>query len=89
VRGRVFTAMNDMQSARQSFEQAAKVDPDDAPLYLERGLFYVKAEALGQGLLDLEQYLRLIGNDVRGTRAADIRELVRQLHQTQAGTGRE
>ena len=89
VRGRVFSSMNNMNSARQSFEQAAKADKDYAPLYLERGLFYVKVEALGQGLLDLEQYLRLIGDDVRGTRAADIRELVRQLHQTQAGTGRE
>jgi tetratricopeptide (TPR) repeat protein/RNA polymerase subunit RPABC4/transcription elongation factor Spt4 len=89
IRGRVYTAMNNMQNARQSFEQAAKVDPDYAPLYLERGLFFVKAEALGQGLVDLEQYLRLVGDDVQGTRAADIRELVRQLHQTQATTGRE
>lgn len=82
VRGRVYAARNQDARARESYSKAMEIDPDFAAAYLESGLLYVKNDDLGQGLKNLERYLILLGSDVTGTRAYEIRALTRQLRQT-------
>ena len=82
VRGRVYAARNKNARAREAYSKALEIDPDFAPAYLESGLLYVKNDDLGKGLKNLERYLILLGSDVAGTRAYEIRALTRQLRQT-------
>ena len=82
VRGRVYAARNRNALAREAYSKAIEIDPDFAPAYLESGLLYVKNDDLGEGLKNLERYLILLGSDVAGTRAYEIRALTRQLRQT-------
>ncbi len=89
VQGRMLGLDGDGMGALNAFRRAIDSDPAYAGAYLERGLLYVKNEDLGSGLRDLERYLQLVGSDVQGTRAADIRALTEQLRQaTQSGGAR-
>lgn len=85
VRGRILTLNGDESGALNAFRRAIDSDPAYAGAYLERGLLYVRNEDLGNGLRDLERYLQLVGSNVQGTRAADIRELTEQLRQATQG----
>jgi tetratricopeptide (TPR) repeat protein len=81
VLGRVMMATDDPEGAMQSFETAVRTDKTYAAAYLERGLLHIRREALGPGLADLEQYLKLVGNGGQGTRVAEVRALAEQLRQ--------
>jgi len=82
VLGRVHMGNNLFSDARAAFDAAIRMDPGYAPAYLERGLLYVKQDRLDQGLRDLNNYLNLLGRDVIGTKAGEIRLLTNQLQRT-------
>ena len=81
IRGKLRVVEGDDTAAATSFRRAIDNDPLYGAAYLERGLLYVRSDDLLSGLRDLERYLELVGSDVRGTRAADIRALTDQLRQ--------
>ena len=85
MNGRVFGAIEDIDGALRELNKAIQVDARYAPAFLERGLIFVQQEKIANGIRDMEQYLKLLGNDTRGTRAADIRVLVNQLRRTTGG----
>ena len=85
IRGRILARDGDAPGAINAFRRAIDADPRYAAAYLERGLLNVRNDNLEGGLRDLERYLQLIGADVRGTRAADIRALTEQLRQATRG----
>ncbi len=87
VQGRILALGGDEAGAVNAFRRAIDSDPAYAGAYLERGLLHVKNEDLGNGLRDLERYLQLVGSNVQGTRAADIRALTEQLRQATQGGG--
>jgi tetratricopeptide (TPR) repeat protein len=82
MNGRILASVQDEQGAFRELNKAIQVDARYAPAFLERGLLYVQANKIPRGIGDLEQYLKLLGSDTRGTRAADIRALVNQLRRT-------
>ena len=87
VQGRILALNGDDSGSLNAFRRAIDADPAYAAAYLERGLLYVRNEDLDSGLRDLERYLKLVGGNVQGTRAADIRALTEQLRQaTQGGS---
>ena len=85
INGRVLSSVGDVQGALGEFNKAVQIDARYAPAFLERGLLFVQENKIPKGVRDLEQYLKLLGSDTRGTRAADIRVLVNQLRRTIGG----
>lgn len=85
IRGRVLALNGDDSGALNSFRRAIDADPRYAAAYLEKGLLHVRNDNLTGGLSDLERYLELVGSNVQGTRAADIRALAEQLRQATRG----
>jgi tetratricopeptide (TPR) repeat protein len=83
--GRILSSQGDVQGAIAELNKAIQIDARYAPAFLERGLLSVQEQRIPKGVNDLEQYLKLLGNDTRGTRAADIRVLVSQLRRTIGG----
>ncbi len=86
VQGRIALASDDEETAMQAFENAVGADAKFAGAYLERGLLNVRREALGPGLADLDQYLKLVGDRGEGTRVEEVRALADQLRQAAQGT---
>lgn len=82
VSGRVANSNGLTADARSAFDSAVRMDSSYAPAYLERGLLYVKEDRLDAGLRDLNNYLKLLGRDVTGTKANEIRMLTNQLQRT-------
>jgi tetratricopeptide (TPR) repeat protein len=85
MQGRVALATGDDEGAFQSFDTAVRTDPAYAGAYLERGLLHIRREALGPGLADLDQYLKLVGDRGAGTRVEEVRGLAEQLRQAAQG----
>ena len=88
IRGMLRAIQGDDAGAATSFRRAIESDPSYGAAYLERGLLYVRNDDLAAGLKDLERYLELVGSNVRGTRAADVRALTDQLRQASDGAQR-
>lgn len=86
VHGRVLASQGNNRGALAAFNSAKSLDPEYAAAYLESGLTYLRQEMLGQALHELTTYLDKVGDDVRGTRAYEIRGLVSQLYQTTGGS---
>lgn len=82
VQGRLYMANESPDQARQAFTTALKMDPSYAPAYMERGLYYIAQSNFKAGLEDLKRYLNLLGPNMQGTKARDIRMLANQLHST-------
>ena len=85
VLGRVHLAGNRTLDAKDALDTAIRMDPAYAPAYLERGLLFVRQDRMEPGLRDLNNYLKLLGRDVRGTKANEIRVLTNQLQRTIEG----
>lgn len=85
MQGRVALATGDDEGAFQSFDTAVRTDPAFAGAYLERGLLHIRREALGPGLADLDQYLKLVGDRGAGTSVDEVRALADQLRQAAQG----
>ncbi len=81
AQGRIALATDDNEGAFQSFDTAVRADPTYASAYLERGLLHIRREAIGPGLADLDQYLKLVGDAGAGTRVEEVRGLADQLRQ--------
>ncbi len=82
VQGRLALATQDEEGAMSNFETAVRTDPSYAGAYLERGLMYIRRDAIAQGLADLDTYLKLVGDRGTGTRIEEVRALADQLRQT-------
>lgn len=82
VQGRVYMADDSPAQAHDAYNTAIKMDPEYAPAYMERGLFYVSQSNIEPGVKDLNNYLELIGSDTLGTKARDIRMLTDKLQST-------
>lgn len=87
IRGRVLALDRDDSGALSAYRRAIDADPRFAAAYLEKGLLHVRNDNIAGGLRDLERYLELVGSNIQGTRAADIRALAEQLRQATRGTG--
>ena len=87
LKGRMHAATGTDGPAREAFTKALQMDPSYAPAHLESGLLYVKQQVLGEGIRALERYLELVGSNVEGTRATEIRALVDQLELTETRGG--
>ncbi len=85
VQGRISLASGDEEGAMNAFETALRADASYAGAYLERGLLNVRREAVGPGLADLDQYLKLVGDRGEGTRVEEVRALADQLRQAAQG----
>lgn len=81
VQGRLALATLDEQGAFSNFDTAVRTDPSYAGAYLERGLLYIRQDAMAQGLADLETYLKVVGDRGAGTRIGEVRALADQLRQ--------
>lgn len=82
VRGRVFVALADVDSAMEAFRTAGKCDPNYPPVHLENGLLQVQRGNLSEGIRELQRYLDLVDTDDPGAGVSEVQGLVDQLKQS-------
>jgi tetratricopeptide (TPR) repeat protein len=71
--GMVYAMKKEFERSYQSFTQAIEIDPEDAPLYFNRGLSAMYTSRTGQSLKDFGKAVLLEGN---GKMAAQFQEQV-------------
>lgn len=82
VRGRVYSALGEMDTALDAFRKAGQCDPNYAPVHLENGLVQVQRNNLPEGIRELQRYLDLVNPDDPNSGAEQVRGLIEQLKQS-------